>query len=100
MHLHTHTHTLTHTHTHTHTLKYTPRIPIARARLIAEGTWLFLEPECVADVVDNLRHLVPVRTPRDLLLEDPSWLLRAQRGQRWLGEHPDSTAESIYWTSD
>lgn len=70
------------------------------ARLIQEGTWLYLEPECVADVVDNLGHLIPGKAPRELLLDDPSWLLRAQRGQRWLGEHPDSTMESIYWTSD
>lgn len=67
---------------------------------MGEGTWLFLESECVAEVVDTLRHLIPLRSPRQLLLDDPSWLLRAQRGQRWLGEHPDSTQESMYWSND
>jgi hypothetical protein len=62
-----------------------PHIPPPPSRLVGE-TWLFLETECVEEVMDNLAHLIKGRAPRDLFLEDPSWLLRAQRGQRWLGE--------------
>jgi hypothetical protein len=36
--------------------------------------------------MENLQHLIPKTPARQLLLDDPSWLLRAQRGQRWLGE--------------
>ncbi|KAI8473756.1 MAG: hypothetical protein J3K34DRAFT_164915 [Monoraphidium minutum] len=64
-----------------------------QASWLVGETWLFLELECVEEVMDNLGRLIPGRPPRDLLLDDPSWLLRAQRGQKWLGEHPDS----IYW---
>lgn len=71
---------ITTTHPRTHHAPPAPRL----VRLVGE-TWLFLEPECVAEVMDNLRHLIPSRAPRDLLLDDPTWLLRAQRGQRWLG---------------
>ena len=76
-----------------------PCAPAAAARLVGQ-VWLFLEPECVAEVLDNLGRLVPGRPARDLLLDDPQWLLRAQRGQRWLGEHPDTTMDSIYWSND
>jgi len=73
--------------------------PHTITRLISE-TWLFLETECVEEVMGNLAHLIPSRPVRELLLDDPSWLLRAQRGQRWLGEHPDTTMESMYWSND
>lgn len=65
-----------------------PCVPRDRSlvrRLISE-TWLFLETECVLDVMDNLGRLIPGRPVRELLLDDPTWLLRAQRGQKWLGE--------------
>lgn len=67
-----------------------------QASWLVGEVWLFLETECVEEVLENLGRLVPGRPARDLLLDDPTWLLRAQRGQRWLGEHPDS----IYWSDD
>ncbi|KIZ03573.1 hypothetical protein MNEG_4388 [Monoraphidium neglectum] len=64
-----------------------------QASWLVGETWLFLEPDCVEDVLGTLGRLIPGRPARELLLDDPTWLLRAQRGQRWLGEHPDQ----IYW---
>jgi hypothetical protein len=33
-----------------------------------------------------------------MLVQDPDWLLRVQRGQQWLGLHPDSQlGELVDW---
>lgn len=47
--------------------------------------------ECVEEVLLDMRRLLPAGTDvAAMLVADPSWLLRVQKGQRWLGEHPDS----------
>ena len=50
----------------------------------------FLDLDGVRAVLADLRHLMPKQDPRRLLLSDPSWLLRVQRGQKHLGQHPDT----------
>jgi hypothetical protein len=62
---------------------------LLRRRLVAEQP-LFLDIECVKEVVAELRLLMPGVDVVALLRADPEWLLRAQRGQRWLGQNPDS----------
>lgn len=42
---------------------------------------------------------MPSADAQQLLARDPDWVLRVQRGQKWLGQHPDSDAgELITWT--
>jgi hypothetical protein len=41
-------------------------------------------------VISEMELLMPGKDVRALLRADPEWLLRAQRGQRWLGQNPDS----------
>ena len=51
---------------------------------------MFLATDCVEEVLADMARLMPKVDTVALLLSDPGWLLRVQRGQRWLGEHPDS----------
>eukprot|EP00877_Chromochloris_zofingiensis_P011719 jgi/Chrzof1/6800/Cz19g10070.t1 len=58
---------------------------------LVEATPLLLSVECVEEVLLDMRRLLPAGTDvAAMLVADPSWLLRVQKGQRWLGEHPDS----------
>jgi hypothetical protein len=51
----------------------------------------FLDVEHVQEVLDEMRRLMgPTADVRKLLLGDPSWLTRVERGQKRLGQHPDS----------
>lgn len=51
----------------------------------------FLEPDLVEEVLQELGRLFHGSTdPRKLLVNDPTWLLRAERGQRRLGDNPDA----------
>jgi hypothetical protein len=52
----------------------------------------------VESVLEELQRLMPNADAAGMLIDDPSWLLRAQHGQQWLGQHPDSEAgEQIDW---
>lgn len=65
---------------------------------LVEAQPLFLVPECVQQVLDELRRLMPQANAAQLLSQDPDWLLRLQRGQQWLGLHPDSQmGELVDW---
>jgi hypothetical protein len=49
----------------------------------------FLDVEGVQEVLAELQRLMPQHDPRQVLLADPTWLLRVERGQKRLGSHPD-----------
>lgn len=50
----------------------------------------FLDAELVDEVLAELRRLMPAVDPVATLLNDPSWLLRVERGRRRLGDDPDT----------
>lgn len=59
---------------------------------------LFLVTECVREVLAEIQRLMPKSNAAALLMSDPDWLLRVQRGQQWLGLHPDSQlGEQVDW---
>lgn len=59
---------------------------------------LFLVTECVEQVLGEIQRLMPNANAAALLVSDPDWLLRVQRGQQWLGLHPDSQlGEQVDW---
>lgn len=59
---------------------------------------LFLVTECVEQALVEIQRLMPNANAAALLVSDPDWLLRVQRGQRWLGLHPDSQlGEQVDW---
>jgi hypothetical protein len=59
---------------------------------------LFLVTECVQQVLGEIQRLMPNANAAALLVSDPDWLLRVQRGQQWLGLHPDSQlGEQVDW---
>lgn len=63
-----------------------------------EAQPLFLVPECVQQVLGEMQRLMPGQDAAVLLVRDPDWLLRLQRGQQWLGLHPDSQlGEQVDW---
>lgn len=65
---------------------------------MVEAQPLFLVTQCVREVLDEIHRLMPAQDAAALLIQDPDWLLRVQRGQQWLGLHPDSQAgEQIDW---
>jgi hypothetical protein len=67
-------------------------------RSLVEAQPLLLVPECVGLALAELQRLLPGVDAAALLASDPSWVLRLQRGQQWLGQHPDSVAgEQIDW---
>jgi hypothetical protein len=49
----------------------------------------FLDLEHVQEVLQELGRLMPGTDVAALLLRDPSWLTRVERGQKRLGQHPD-----------
>lgn len=58
---------------------------------------LLLDSECVEEALAELERLFPANTNvRHMLLRDPAYLLRVQRGQRRIGAHPDSFPDSSY----
>lgn len=57
-------------------------------RAIEENPRL-LDAEAVDEVLEELRRLMPQHNPVQLLLQDPSWLLRVERGAKRLGQSPD-----------
>ncbi|KAK9837304.1 hypothetical protein WJX81_005157 [Elliptochloris bilobata] len=48
-----------------------------------------LDGTAVEEVLTEMRRYVPSKDPRQALLDDPTWLLRLERGPRRLGPHPD-----------
>ncbi len=48
-----------------------------------------MDVRCVSEALAELRRLMPGVNVCRLVLQDPSWVLRAQRGQKWLGQNPD-----------
>jgi hypothetical protein len=65
---------------------------------LVEAQPLFLVIECVEQVLVEIQRLMPGRDAAALLVQDPDWLLRVQRGQQWLGLHPDSQqGELVDW---
>jgi hypothetical protein len=64
---------------------------------IVERQPLFLDSEGVKEALAELKRLMPKNTDaREMLLRDPSYLLRVQRGQRRIGVNPDSSPDSSY----
>lgn len=49
----------------------------------------FLDSEAVGEVLEEMRRLMPNQDPAVMLLRDPSWLLRVERGAKRLGQSPD-----------
>ena len=45
----------------------------------------FINPEHVRDVLEELKRLMPKADARAVLANDPSWLLRVERGTKYLG---------------
>jgi hypothetical protein len=65
---------------------------------LAEAQPLFLVTECVEQVLAEIQRLMPGKDAAAMLVQDPDWLLRVQRGQQWLGLHPDSQlGELVDW---
>jgi len=56
---------------------------------LVEEVPLLLEVECVRASLSELARLMPRVDGVRLLRDDPTWLLRLQSGQKWLGQHPD-----------
>ncbi|WIA20357.1 hypothetical protein OEZ85_006188 [Tetradesmus obliquus] len=72
---------------------------VERVDKLVEAQPLLLVTPCVEEVLADIRRLLPGRDAEQLLAADPDWVLRVQRGQRWLGQHPDSDpGELISWT--
>lgn len=58
---------------------------------------LLLDSECVGEALGELERLFPATTNvKHMLLRDPAYLLRVQRGQRRIGVHPDSFPDASY----
>jgi hypothetical protein len=49
-----------------------------------------LDSEAVSEVLMELRRLMANQDPVRLLLSDPSWMLRVERGPKRLGVSPDT----------
>ena len=49
----------------------------------------FVDAEAVEEVLEEMGRLMPNQDPKMVLLRDPSWLLRVERGTKRLGPHPD-----------
>ncbi len=49
----------------------------------------FLDVEGVSEVLEEMGRLMPKADPKAVLLRDPSWLMRVERGVKRLGPHPD-----------
>ena len=59
-------------------------------RLMATGDLCrFVDAEAVEEVLEEMSRLMPKQDPKMVLLRDPSWLLRVERGTKRLGPHPD-----------
>lgn len=57
----------------------------------------FLDCEGVQQAIEELARLMPQGTDTlAMLRNDPSFLLRLQRGQKYLGENPDADPETSY----
>ncbi|KAK9813660.1 hypothetical protein WJX73_002170 [Symbiochloris irregularis] len=56
--------------------------------LLSQQAW-FVDPEHVNHVLDELSRLMPGKDARQFLVADPSWLLKVERGTKWLGPHPN-----------
>jgi hypothetical protein len=64
---------------------------------LAEQQPAFLDSDGVSDALLEIKRLMPTGTDASAMLRrDPSFLLRVQRGQRYLGENPDADPESSY----
>lgn len=58
---------------------------------------LLLDSERVGEALEELERLFPATTNvKHMLLRDPAYLLRVQRGQSRIGVHPDSFPDSSY----
>lgn len=66
----------------------TPPTSTTTCRLV-EAQPKFLDLEHVQEVLQELGRLMPGTDVAALLLRDPSWLTRVERGQKRLGQHPD-----------
>lgn len=64
---------------------------------LAEQQPAFLDSEGVREALNEVKRLMPEATDASAMLRrDPSFLLRVQRGQRYLGENPDADPDSSY----
>ena len=45
--------------------------------------------EAVEEVLEEMSRLMPKQDPKMVLVRDPAWLLRVERGTKRLGPHPD-----------
>jgi hypothetical protein len=51
---------------------------------------LLLDSECVEETLKELELLFARKNVANMLLRDPSYMLRVQRGQKRIGVHPDA----------
>lgn len=58
-------------------------------RRLVESNPMFFDVEAVLEALEELDRLMPGTDVRRMLVQDPSWLTRVERGQRRLGQHPD-----------
>ncbi|PRW21043.1 ATP-dependent zinc metalloprotease FTSH mitochondrial [Chlorella sorokiniana] len=64
--------------------------PVADLAALVQRQPRFLDAECVGEVLEELRRLMPGKDAAQMLLADPSWLLRVERGRKRLGDDPDT----------
>jgi len=48
-----------------------------------------VDAEAVQEVLEEMGRLMPGKDAKMVLLQDPGWLLRVERGTKRLGPHPD-----------
>ena len=48
-----------------------------------------MDAEAVEEVLEEMSRLMPKQDPKMVLIRDPSWLLKVERGTKRLGPHPD-----------
>lgn len=57
---------------------------------LVEACPRMLQAEIVEEVLIELERLMPGKDAKAILLADPSWLLRVERGTKRMGDHPDA----------
>ncbi|KAK9917180.1 hypothetical protein WJX75_001602 [Coccomyxa subellipsoidea] len=57
-----------------------------RAQELATQEPRFLDVEGVSEVLEEMERLMPKANPKTVLLRDPSWLMRVERGVKRLGQ--------------
>jgi hypothetical protein len=62
---------------------------VERLDLLAEVEPRVLKAEVVEEVLEEMNRLMPGSDCSKVLIEDPSWISRLERGRKHLGDDPD-----------